>query len=512
VRFRSLAELDALIEHGDPESPSLEYKRELHLGQRSERLEALKDLTAMGNGGGGTIVFGMDETEGDWPLAKEVKPLTDRTLVAKLENMVRDGIRPPLLWDVDVLDVGDHGFVLSVDVMRSPLGPYMVEAYGNRRYHVRVGRRTEEMHEAMVRDAYELAARARDRRAEVWETHALPIAPPSIEQPWIGVAAMPEEPLVDFLDVGHIKPQSFRPDGALARHVSIGNFSVAAQQLRRWADGLFGGDRLDDRPPYSLCRLHRDGAAGVIVCQAPELEITHAARVVNAQLAYISWFWTQIGLARLVEVEIRIDNVAGCTLNTGMWLGSETRVHEPHGVPIHNVVRRDAVPAWDLGRARTRHQIVQRFIDRLYQAFGESTVTPLFRSGQLYRQVDGPLSFSIAGGGVWDSAGRPHGHVHEDGAVRRATDGSLAAWCIDGVLLDLKGDALGVTELAVGHGCPDDFLPSRVADDPRARVPRGDAGRPLPVPEQLEPPTPTGRWSKHTEPLADYFLPSGSAG
>jgi hypothetical protein len=473
-------------------------------------LEALKDLTAMGNGGGGTIIFGMDETEGDWPLAREVTPLTDRSLFAKLENIVRDGIRPPLIWDVDVLDVGDRDFVLSVDVMRSPLGPYMVEAYGNRRYHVRVGRRTEEMHEAMVRDAYELAARARDRQAEVWNAHSLPIMPPTPDQPWISVAAVPEEPLADLLDVGGIEPGSFHPDGAVAYHAIVGNFSIPTQQLRRWADGLFGGDQIGDQPPYSLCRLHRDGAAGVIVREATELGIVPVAREVNAQLAYLSWFWTRIGLARPVEVEIRLDNVAECTLNTGSLFRSDTQVRAPHGVPIHNVVRREATLVWDLARASTRHQIVQGFIDRLYQAFGQSTVVMLFRSGQLYRQVDGPLSLSVAGGGVWDSTGTRHGHVHDDGSVRRATDGSLAGWWIDGVLLDPEGDALGVTEMAVGRGCPDGFLPGQLRDDPRAQVPEGNPGSPHPVSEQLEPPMPTGRWSTHTEPLADYFLVSES--
>lgn len=506
MRFRSVAELDALIEDGVPETPSLEYKRELHITQRSERLEVLKDLTAMGNGGGGTIVFGMDETTGDWPLANEVTPLTDRSLVARLENVARDGIRPPLVWDMDLIDMGDRCFVLSVDVLRSPLGPYMVEAYGNRRYHVRVGRRTEEMHEAMVRDAYELAARARGRRVQVWEMHALPITPPSTNDAWISVAAVPEEPLVELLDVGGIEPGFFHPDGAVAHHASIGNFSIATQQLRRWADGFFGGDPSDDRPPHSLCRLHRDGAAGVIVGAASELGIVATARVINAQLAYISWFWSRIGLGRPVEVEIRIDNIAGCTLNTGSLFGSDTKVHEPHGVPIHIVVRRETVLSWEMTRASTRHQIVHRFIDRLYQAFGHSTVAMLFRTGRLYRPADGPLGVSVAGRGVWDLAGKQYGQIHTDGAVTRATDGSLAGWSVDGVLLDLDGGALGVTEMAVGRGCPDDFLAHPVLEDPRARVPGGNSGSPLPVTEQREPVPPTGTWSTHTEPLAEYFL------
>src|SRR5262245_11667593 len=45
-----------------PEGQHLEFKRLLQLSDRRSRREALKDLTAMGNGGGGTIAFGIAES------------------------------------------------------------------------------------------------------------------------------------------------------------------------------------------------------------------------------------------------------------------------------------------------------------------------------------------------------------------------------------------------------------------------------------------------------------------
>jgi len=134
------------------EGSSLDYKRELHLESRDNRLEALKDLSGMGNGGGGTVLFGVSEAEGSDGVPDRIVPLTDRAVAGVLEDITRASVGPPLLATFRVVD-GVGGFVLAVEVLRSPLGPYMVEAYGEHRYHVRMGTRTVPMPERQVQDA-----------------------------------------------------------------------------------------------------------------------------------------------------------------------------------------------------------------------------------------------------------------------------------------------------------------------------------------------------------------------
>ena len=76
------------------ESRTLDFKRDLDLDPKSKRIECLKDLTAMANGGGGVVIFGVDEKRGGdaRSCAGQVAPLHDRRLVNRLENAVRDPV------------------------------------------------------------------------------------------------------------------------------------------------------------------------------------------------------------------------------------------------------------------------------------------------------------------------------------------------------------------------------------------------------------------------------------
>lgn len=163
-------DLDALV--GLPEGQVIEFKREIAIEGREQRVELLKDLTGMGNGGGGAIVFGIAEAADG--VAESVTLLQDRATVGRVEDLVRSSVSPPLLAEYRLIE-HEGGFVLVVDVQRSPLGPYMVQAFGQARYFTRVGTRTFPMSEPQVRDAYALSQRARDDRDSVWQQHLLPL-------------------------------------------------------------------------------------------------------------------------------------------------------------------------------------------------------------------------------------------------------------------------------------------------------------------------------------------------
>jgi predicted HTH transcriptional regulator len=189
MRLDSWGEVERLVRNHVPEGPSLEYKRELSLNSKGEKEEVIKDLTAMGNGGGGALVYGIAEDPKHDGVPEVISPLTDRGLIGVLEDIARSAVRPPLLMNLATYD-GAGGFVLAVEVLRSPLGPYMIEAYGERRFYIRIGSRSAPMTKQQVRDAYFLAARARDRRDELWGAHSLPIRPTTGE-PRLTLSGLP---------------------------------------------------------------------------------------------------------------------------------------------------------------------------------------------------------------------------------------------------------------------------------------------------------------------------------
>ncbi len=262
LRLESPDDLDRLVRSKIPEDSSLEYKRELNLDGVGDRKELLKDLSGMGNGGGGAVVFGIEEDQGNEGVPSGTPGLKDRSLVGVAEDVVRAGIQPPLLLSLSIIDGGD-GFVLVAKVSRSPLGPYRVDAYGEGRYYARVGSRTVPMTEQQVRDAYLLAARGREGRKQLWREHNLPIRPES-DRVWLNVSALPEEPLVEIFDPGRDSLEVFHPEARLMKQYAGVDFITGSAVLQIWADGVHGADSEGDRPPMSVIRFHRDGADDTI--------------------------------------------------------------------------------------------------------------------------------------------------------------------------------------------------------------------------------------------------------
>ena len=59
----AIQHIEGLIEDGVYESKHIEYKRELELSKG--RVEFLNDLTAMANGDGGDIIYGVETDKGN---------------------------------------------------------------------------------------------------------------------------------------------------------------------------------------------------------------------------------------------------------------------------------------------------------------------------------------------------------------------------------------------------------------------------------------------------------------
>ena len=415
VRFSKLADVQRLIDSQIPESTSLEFKSKLDLATRDQKREALKDLSGMANGGGGVVVFGLAETEGG--IADSIEPLTDRTLLGILEDIVQVGVRPPLLWDYESLEHLD-GYVLVVDVQPSPLGPYMVELHGEQRYFYRSGMRGLRRWRNSRFAMRTLAHRSRDRRPDLWTSQALPIQPPS-EESWLSLSVLPEEPLGELLDLTSIDPGRLQPDPPIDRYVRTFGLWEAMSEMSRWADGLFGQDG-SGGAPSTIVRLHTNGAIGITRKVLPQLYALSIARMLNTQLLVAAWFWREFGLSRPVEIRMRLDNLTGTSLDIAHIFGQQQMVREPPGVPVHSIEIADLVMPWDVLRAAHRHRLVRRFVNRLYNAFGQAE-SFIFHGGQLLGQDGLPTGFSVLGAAVWNDRGEPAAMLYDDGTVRRTS-------------------------------------------------------------------------------------------
>jgi hypothetical protein len=502
MHFRNQADLDRLITHRVPEAASCEYKSKLPLGPPNERLEVLKDLTGMANGGGGTVLYGIDEDRvGDWPIAKEIVPLTDFGLPGKLENIWRDGVRPPLLASLAMVEVSD-GYVLAVDVQPSPVGPYMVEFNGNRRHYVRHGTSAVPMTEQEVRDAYSLSLRTQERRPVVWAEHSLPLSAPD-SRSWLVASALPDEPFAEFLDMSTVDRADLQPPESMATYInnwSLGNLTPALQSLTRWLDGFHGAD--DDRDgPNHLIRLHRDGAAMI----ATQIDLvdggiwpTYVARVANAVLLYLGWLWTHFNLGRQVELRLDLHNVVGQQLLLDYRNGEpqfSQPISGPTGVVIDPVSTAEYLLPWELSRASVRHQVLMRFSDRICQAGQQLQAAAPFRRGKLHNSTGVNLDVVVGGPIVYDQIGRRQiERIHCNGAISSGVSGNIVAWYESGVVMNLEGQAVAVLELAPGSGCPDDFVGTVLDADPDG-VAWQLSGSLTDPPSSGEPPSPTATWS-----------------
>lgn len=112
------ADLRELCGEHRREGPRLEFKRELNLNTDGEKKEAEHDAQAMGNAGGGVIVYGIEETAlSDGATgAGSLCPLTDASLYERLNAMLDDRGQPRLVFDLHAASAVGGGMYLGLDI------------------------------------------------------------------------------------------------------------------------------------------------------------------------------------------------------------------------------------------------------------------------------------------------------------------------------------------------------------------------------------------------------------
>jgi hypothetical protein len=145
------AELQRLIDDGEPETNQREYKAAGALdGSQGKKAEISKDVSAMANAAGGTIIYGIAEDSQGIPSHIDGVDPTAFS-VEWLDSVIRSNIQPPingLLIEKVPLADGKVAYVVEVPQATSR-APHMAK---DNRYHWRANATTAAMEDFQVRD------------------------------------------------------------------------------------------------------------------------------------------------------------------------------------------------------------------------------------------------------------------------------------------------------------------------------------------------------------------------
>ena len=140
----NLNTLKNLIKDEIMEGRQLDYKRELNLFSKEEKREFLKDVTALANSSGGYLIYGMKEGDDDESKGFPVEvcgfapPDGVEQHIAKMENLIRDGVERPLHgYRIKTVTTDSDKPAIVMYVPSSATKPHWVSLYGNRKFYIR---------------------------------------------------------------------------------------------------------------------------------------------------------------------------------------------------------------------------------------------------------------------------------------------------------------------------------------------------------------------------------------
>lgn len=123
-------DIQILVDAGVMENRQLDYKRELprNLGGDNKR-EFCKDVAAFANSEGGTLIYGINETESGQPDIVGIEIQDVDTLTQQLNQIIRANIEPTLYdFALKVIPInGENNYLLLVDIAKSWSGPHAVK-------------------------------------------------------------------------------------------------------------------------------------------------------------------------------------------------------------------------------------------------------------------------------------------------------------------------------------------------------------------------------------------------
>jgi hypothetical protein len=158
-------DIESLVTNGVEEGRTIDYKLELPGGKDSEKKEFLADVSSFANAAGGDLLYGVEEQrDGDGKstgIPKDVPgvaiPNADAE-IRRLENIIRDGIRPRIAGiHLRTVDGFANGPVLIIRFQKSYAAPHMVTFQDHSRFYSRYSKGKYPLDVGEIRTAFALS-------------------------------------------------------------------------------------------------------------------------------------------------------------------------------------------------------------------------------------------------------------------------------------------------------------------------------------------------------------------
>lgn len=121
--------IDAIVRGDFVENERLDFKRQLNLDEETGRQRLVDDVVAFLNRGGGTILVGIDESEGRFAGFRPIREDRD-AFGGRIISVLQDGIDPtPLDIRFHCLDL-EEGFLLDLEIPAHRNGPFQARHSG----------------------------------------------------------------------------------------------------------------------------------------------------------------------------------------------------------------------------------------------------------------------------------------------------------------------------------------------------------------------------------------------
>lgn len=151
--YATYADIEGLIGSA-VESNDLEFKRGDELDafdQSKSRDELVRDVSAFANAGGGTIIYGIEETKGRAPTAGSIFPVkNDKATELRLTQIIRTGLEPVFNdFHVHSIEVPSGGRIIVITVERAGTAH---QCKSDLKYYHRVGQHRPAMYDYEIRD------------------------------------------------------------------------------------------------------------------------------------------------------------------------------------------------------------------------------------------------------------------------------------------------------------------------------------------------------------------------
>lgn len=205
------------VAEGVEEQANLDWKTNLPLtatetqARQGQGMELAKDIAAMANSGGGVIVYGVKEREGNTSAAGEIKPVgaIGETDLRNIRQVANSLIYPPVTG-LDLIRLApeedaESGVLVAI-VNPSLDVPHLLHQKGNHEWFQapwRDGPETRRMTERQLADAYRQREQGRQQQDASFEKHyddfvqTLGAMPGSIGPKWVIGVAQPIQPRMD---------------------------------------------------------------------------------------------------------------------------------------------------------------------------------------------------------------------------------------------------------------------------------------------------------------------------